>query len=455
MGTYILVTGANSGLGLGICTRLIDDFLQQKKGSSTAPKEEDNNLTVIFTTRSRRKSEDTLAHLTTHLRRAHPPEARARIRLQAESVELTSLLSVQVLAQKLLASDLPHLDAVICNAGIGGWTGLNWPLAVWTVMLDIRRATTWPEYKLGAVGLLAKPQLPSTTTMAAGERPLGEVFCANVFGHYMLAHWLMPLLWAAEAAPSKVVWVSSVEAGTRHYNADDHQGLRTDAAYEHSKRLTDLLALTAQDQPATAKLVDQFVDPTQQPPLVQSGEGSRQRPRLTRPRVLVTHPGVATTSIISLSWILAQAYVLTIYLTRWVGGVWSTVSPYLGAASVTWAALALVDDLRAKEAEDDRGGGEGKWGTAIDRFGVTTVRRTEAEDWGINGSGKPYSETWWGGVSWLGGGYNGRRSDAVDASKEDVENFVTDGAEAWRKMEQLRAEWEARLDAFDREVAAV
>ncbi|RMZ76182.1 hypothetical protein DV737_g4950, partial [Chaetothyriales sp. CBS 132003] len=297
-------------------------------------------------------------------RRTHPPDVHGRIRLQAENVELTNLLSVRALAQKLLASDLPHLDAVICNAGIGGWIGLNWPQALWTVMLDIRRATTWPEYKLGAP-------------------LLGEVFCANVFGHYMLAHWLMPLLWAAPTStPSKVVWVSSVEAGLRHYNADDHQGLRTDAAYEHSKRLTDLLALTAQDQPATA----------------------RQRRRLTRPWVLVTHPGVATTSIISLYWIVAQAYVLAIYLTRWVGGV--------------------------------------------------CVRRTEAEGWGINGSGKPYSETWWGGVSWLGGGYNGRRSNAVDASKDDVENFITDGAEAWRKMEQLRAEWEARLVAFDREQAA-
>ncbi|RMD41271.1 hypothetical protein DV735_g3870, partial [Chaetothyriales sp. CBS 134920] len=439
MDTYILVTGANSGLGLGICTRLIDEFLQQKRSSLAAAnggtkKADDaggeeqggDSLTIIFTTRSRRKGEDTLARLQAHLRRTHPRNAHTWIRLQAENVELTSLLSVRALAQKLLASDLPHLDAVICNAGIGGWTGLNWPLAIWTIMLDIRRATTWPEFKLGAVGLVTKPQLP-------------------------------------DVQPSKVVWVSSVEAAARHYNAADHQALRTDAAYEHTKRLTDLLALTAQGQPATAKLVAQFLDPTPLVAAAQNGEAgsssssnaNRQRPRLTRPRVLVTHPGIATTSIISLYWIVAQAYVLGIYLTRWVGGVWSTVSPYLGAAAVTWAALASEDELRAKEAEDGSAGGEGKWGTAIDRFGTTAVRRTEAEGWGIDGSGKPYSETWWGGVSWLGGGYNGRRSDAVDASKEDVENFVADGAEAWRVMEQLRLEWEARLEALDRGQDAV
>ncbi|RMZ84898.1 hypothetical protein DV738_g390, partial [Chaetothyriales sp. CBS 135597] len=395
--------------------------------------------TYILVTGANRKGEDTLAHLKAHLKRTHPSRQHGRIRLQPENVELTSLLSVRALAQKLVASDLPHLDAVICNAGIGGWTGLNWPLALWTILLDIRRATTWPEYKLGAVGLVTKPQLPAAK---AGEPlVLGEVFCANVFGHYMLAHWLMPLLWAAPAGdvrPSKVVWVSSVEPVARHYNAEDRQALRTDAAYEHTKRLTDLLALTAQHQQATAKLVDQFLDPT---PTLMS--------------VLLTHPGIATTSIISLYWIVAQGYVLGIYLARWMGGVWSTVSPYLGAAAVTWAALASGDELRAKEAEDGSAGGEGKWGTAIDRFGTTAVRRTEAEGWGIDGSGKPYSETWWGGPSWLGGGYNGRRGDAVDASKEDVENFISGGADAWQAMEQLRVEWEARLEAFDREQAAV
>ena len=424
-----------SGLGLGICTRLIDDFVNTRSTSAS--------LTIIFTTRGAHKSDETLATLATHLTRYHPEDVHDRISFQPENVELTSLLSVRSLAQNLLASKLPYLNAIICNAGIGGWSGLNWPLAVMTVLADIRRATTWPEFKLGVVGLLAKPQLPVQDGKQSEEPLLGEVFCANVFGHYMLAHWLMPLLWACDSStPGKVVWIGSVEACARHYNSNDHQGLRSDAAYEHGKRLTDLMALTAQNQPATSKSVNDFLDPTQ--PLVRS---SRQQ--MSRPTTQVTQPGIVTTTIISLYWIVHQAYLLSIYLSRWVGGVWSTVKPYPAAASATWVALASADEMRALEAED--GGGEGKWGTAIDPLGRTSIRRTEAEGWGINGSGKSYKDTWWGGPAWWGGGYVGRRKGAKDATKEDVDTFITDGAEVWRKMEGLRTDWEKRLEAYNKE----
>ena len=420
---------------MGICTRLIDDFLNSRPSSEA--------LTIVFTTRSSRKSDDTLGTLAAHLTACHPEEVHDRINFEPRNVELTSLLSVRALAQNLLSSDLPRLDALICNAGIGGWTGLNWPLCFWACLTDIRRATTWPEYKLGVVGLLAKPQLSRGGEKRSDEAPLGEVFCANIFGHYMLAHWLMPLLWACDAgSPGKVVWIGSIEACAKHYNPEDHPGLRTDAAYEHGKRLTDLMALTAQSQPATSRSINAFLDPSK--PLART-----TRTQKTRPTVQVTHPGIVTTTIISLYWIVHQAYLLGIYLSRICGGVWSTVNPYPAAHSATWVALASANELRAKEAED--GGGEGKWGTAINPLGQTTVRRTEAEGWGINGSGKPFTDTWWGGPAWWGGGYLGRVTGAKDATKEDVEDFITAGAEVWRKMEELRVDWEKRLEAFDEE----
>ena len=351
---------------------------------------------------------------------------------------------MRVLAQKLLASDLPYLHAVICNAGIGGWSGLDWPLAVRTVLADIRRATTWPTFKTGVVGLVTRPQLPNVDGKQLEEPVLGEIFCANLFGHYMLAHWLMPLLWACSSQTAgKVVWVGSIEPGKKHYNPDDHQGLLTDAAYEHGKRASDLMALTAQGQAATAKTVDEYLSPTQ--PLI-----ANRRHQNVRPSIQITHPGIVVTTIVSLYSIIAQAYMLAIYFARWVGGVWSTVSPYSGAASAVWVALATTDELREQEAQD--GGGEGKWGSAVNVFGHTTVRRTEVEGWGISGTAQPYAEKWWGGADWYSGGQVGRASGAEEATKEDVEDFVAQGAEVWWKMEELRLDWENRLNDLDEQL---
>jgi len=289
------------------------------------------------------------------------------------------------------------------------------------------------------VGLVTKAQLPTTKdTKRLEEPPLGEVFCANVFGHYMLAHWLMPLLWACETdAPGKVIWIGSIEARARHYNPADHQGVLTNAAYEHGKRLTEYLALTSSGQPATQKYVNSFLG------------NSNGRHEGVRPSIQVSHPGILTTTIISLYWIIHQAYLLGIYIARWVGSPWSTVTPYPAARSASWLALVSEDELRAKEAEDGGEGRPAKWGTCVDRGGRPSVRKSDVEGWGINGTGKPYSESWWGGASWWGGGQVGRFAGARDATKEDVDNFVLEGAEVWKMMEELHTEWEKRLDVYD------
>jgi hypothetical protein len=42
---------------------------------------------------------------------------------------------------------------------------------------------------------------------------------------------------------------------------------------------------------------------------------------------------------------------------------------------------------------------------------------------------------------------------AKDANREDVETFVEEGAKVWREMEQLRKEWEERLDEHEKKQA--
>ncbi|KIW39528.1 uncharacterized protein PV06_08132 [Exophiala oligosperma] len=433
---YVLVTGANSGLGLGICCRLIDEFL-------TSPHIR-GRLTIIFTTRGQLKGDETLTTLQKHLSRhaSYKKSDDRSVTFQPENVELTSLLSVRALSRKLLSSNITHLDAIVLNAGIGGWSGLNWPVAIWTVLTGIRQATTWPTFKLGFVGLVTKPQFPPRPgSRETREEPvLGEVFCANTFGHYMLVHWLMPLIRACPSESSgKIIWTSSVDAVAHQYNPDDHQGLKSGAAYESTKRLTDLLALTATTPPASTTSVKEYITPSPS-----DSSPTNRMSRRSEPTFLLAHPGICTTTIISLYWIIHEFYRLGIYLARWCGSPWANVSSYLGAASVTWLILASRADIDAKAVEASGDGGPCKWGSAVDLFGRSSVRVTDVEGWGINGTGKPFKNTWWGGSL-------GRKSGAVDATAEDVESFVSQGAEAWRKMEALRKDWEARIDEYESE----
>jgi 3-keto steroid reductase len=425
----------DSGLGLGICRQLIDEFIRKKPLTA--------DLTLIFTTRDAEKGSDTLEtlekHLSTYGTSFVAKRFTKRIHLRPENVELTNLLSVRALYRHLLRSNIPKLDAIILNAGIGGWSGINWSKAVYQVLTDLISSVTWPEFKLSPVGRLTKPQLaPPGGTQDASEPPLGEVFCANVFGHYMLAHGLMPLLRSCDTqSPGKIIWISSVEVSGKDFNPDDLQGLTSDNAYGQSKRLTDLMALTAADQPATAKMVDLYCETQHKEGANGPFSGS------SKPSIYVTHPGICATSIVPLLLPLYLAMLLAFYLARWAGSPWHSITVETGACAPVWLALSPEDD--AAGIVGDKGLRRAKWGSATDRWGSPRAVETEVEGWGLDGSGTPIE--WWGDGSW------GRMRGAKDATREDVENFVEEGALVWRQMEQLRVEWEAILDEHERERA--
>lgn len=332
------------------------------------------------------------------------------------------MTTIKTLAKELVASDLTHLDAVVCNAGIGGWSGMDWLTCFKDVALDIRNNTTYPSYKIGIVGAVTKKQI------SQDEPALGEVFCANVFGHYMLVHWVMPLLRASEK-PGRIIWVTTVAPAGFEFSFDDIQALESGVAYESSKRLTDLLALTA-NQPGSRKYVQRF----------EEGEGRIVK---SRPEVFAFHPGIVVTSVFALWWLLEIGYLMGIYLARLVGGVWSTVHPYSAAHGAVWLALADSEEIRRKEDEaQERGGlvkdGRIKWGTSVNAIGTTSVRHSDTDGWGIRGTGVEYMKTWWAGKL-------GRRPGSVEATPESVKAFLADGEKAWKMMEDLRKEWEDRL----------
>lgn len=411
---YVLVTGANGGLGYSICCRLIDEFILTRPGS--------HSLRLIITTRDKSKSHDTIARLKDHIfrtRKHHKIHEKtplvAKIYLQAEQVDLCRLRSVQSLAKRLLRS-LPKLDTIVLNAGHGGFAGINWPLAAWTMLTNFPRSVTYPTYKLGTVGETTGPQV-SEDSLPSGKAQLdlGGVFCSNVFGHYLLVHGITPLLSNSTSTPGRIVWIGSLEAYESMFSIADIQGLSSPSAYESSKRLTDLLALSS-SLPSTQPFVRQFLPPP-----------SGHRP----PQQYVTHPGICATNIVPLHWILVYLMTATFYLARWVGSPWHTVTSYKGACAPVWVALASQEELDALEEN----GGPGKWGSSVDRQGEERATRTEVQGWGVGGKvgdnvGLPKKR---------------RPQEVQDLSRESREQFELLSRECWQTMERLREEWEELL----------
>ncbi|MCJ1463219.1 3-keto-steroid reductase [Pseudocyphellaria aurata] len=406
--TYELVTGANSGLGFAICCRLIDEFIATRPNSQ--------RLRLIITTRDGKKSESTVRRLNQHLAR-HPKKAQTRISFQPERLDLTSLHSVRLIAQKLVYT-LPKIDSILLNAGFSGFTGVNWPLAIWSVLTNLVAAVTYPTFKLSGVGFTTSPQIVDNDDLSNGARiphpPLAEVFCANVFGHYLLAHQLMPLL-SQPTSAGRIIWISSIEAHASTLSLADMQGLHASHAYESSKRLTDLLALTFH-LPSTRPFVSCFLSPPRpsQPPLESPSPANMKAPKM-----YVAHPGICATGIMPLPFILYVLMTAVFYVARWLGSPWHPIRAYKGACAPTWLALSSDDELYAvsqehsrvgPEMHNDSGGGwqPRKWGSGTDRTGRERVLMTAVEGQG---------EDEWGEL--------GRR--------------------CWAQMERLREEWEDRL----------
>lgn len=407
----------------------MDEFLDTRPLS--------HSLTLIITTRTRKKSDDTISQLRNHSRKkvaksTYP--SNARIEFRAEHLDLTSLVSIQQLSRKLLRS-LSKLDVLILNAGYGGFTGVKLLYAVWLVLTDWKHSVTWPSYKISGVGLITKPQctLETTQSLSNGipptpptgdprrdDSPLGEVFCSNVFGHYLLTHNLTRLLSTPHPTPGRIIWISSLEAYAHTFSPADIQGLASTTAYESSKRLTDILALTA-SLPSTAPWTHRFLTSTPAP----STPTTKQRPRM-----YLAHPGICATAIVPLNLFLYYGMLAAFYIARWLGSPWHTISAYTGACAPVWLALAPQSTLDALEEKD----GPGKWGSVTDFWGSGRVARTEVEGWGYGGVAGERGE-----------GRKGRMRGARDLTSEAREEFEGLGRECWGAMEELRAAWEERL----------
>lgn len=463
-----------------------------------------DHLVLITTTRSAAKSKATTDLLRQYLKAAAASKSTvhpSRIHLSNVELDLCNLPTIYAAAERLRFSPLsiytgadsatpssphkiPRLDSVIFNAGIGGWTGIDWANLGTNVLYDgIQQATTFPTCKGSVGGLLVDPMTGKEVKNEDGsnsaevydkgdkgdksERVMGQVFCANVFGHYVFAHEILPLLQATGdgtahkpsaigPGPARIIWESSVEAeGWDNLSLDDFQAVRTIAAYESSKRLTDVLALTAglkSVQPYSALFFK-----------TEGNEGKEDEDEddsgpSAAPATYVTHPGVVCSSLFPLNWFLFALYNLAMYISRWLGSPWHPVTAYKGATAAVWVALKPTADLDALDGQ------RVKWGAGTTRFGTEIVKRSEVAGWGFRGRlGEETTVSTIDSVTgqpWAAGGdplaaqfsclpyqrnSRGRKNTATNLTAERRQEFEVLGRDCWREMERLRVEWDRRV----------
>ncbi|KAI0878709.1 hypothetical protein GGS24DRAFT_372361 [Hypoxylon argillaceum] len=449
---FVLLTGANSGVGVGIGQRLIDEFLDSRPISS--------HLVLIPTTRSKTKSRDTVLalreylHHTAHTSKqlearlgpSHDPQVTiARVHVLSVQVDLCDLRSIHAAADQLIngkVSDptgviadvrIPRLDAALFNAGLGGWEGLDWlEFARQFFTLGLIQSTTYPSFKKAlptAVVLDSQKLLGSESSRSQGSPPaLAEIFCANTFGHYVLAHELLPLLSRANTseAPGRVVWTSSIDAGRDHLDFDDFQASRYMAPYESSKRITDLISLTA-DLPSVQEVSAPFF----------TSPATANRP--VKPRFYVSHPGIVCTPMFPLNWFLYFWYWVVMHLSRLCGSPWHTVGAYPGACATSWLALADQSTLDAVHAQHI------KWGSSVTRAGHAAPKKTEVEGWGWEGRVEDAEALKRDDADGVLRKTIGRKWDAAALTKEQKAEFEADGRRCWAELERLRVAWEGAL----------
>lgn len=206
MSKVVLVTGANSGIGLALCERLLT---QDTEG-----------LQLCLACRNMRRAQAARSALL-----ASHPTARVAL-LQMDTSSITSVLN----AAQEIKLRYNRLDYLYLNAGI-------MPNPQFDVQAFFKGLFSSKIISMFATGEGILTQKDNITPDG-----LQEVFATNLFGHFLLIRELEPVLCHA-GQTSQLIWTSSSNAHRSAFNLEDIQHQRGVQPYSSSKYASDLLSL--------------------------------------------------------------------------------------------------------------------------------------------------------------------------------------------------------------------
>ncbi|KAI0716004.1 hypothetical protein C8T65DRAFT_642505 [Cerioporus squamosus] len=360
-GLAIVVTGANGGVGFGICHRLLvqlsspnppdaQPFFKLDVSDTTYANvaadnrivdeytfDADAGVTIIMACRDLKRAEDARTKLyglldkhISRLRTGSEEEQYARrfrknARLELEMLDLSSVRSVLEFGRSV-SQKYEYLSHLVFNAGTATYSHLDVLGFAWDLLRYPIHACQHPRRNIQVNGVLSKDNL-------------GYTWQCNVFGHYILYRSVQHLLLAyAEKSGSsaRVLWMSSLDAEPEFDPSDDWQLTKTMHSYQASKFQTELIAAELERRTLEAQ---------------ETGRASSM-PELVAPHGeihhLVVSPGVIATNMSSLlnipipgwRWLMITAF----YVVRFIGSTHILMTLY--AAAVSAVHLALVP-LRA------------------------------------------------------------------------------------------------------------
>ncbi|KAL6945797.1 3-keto-steroid reductase [Hanseniaspora uvarum] len=314
MSKVAVITGTNSNLGLNIAYRLLEKI----------PFSED--ITIVVTSRTLPRVRECIELINKH----HSQLERCGVlSFDYVLVDFTDMVSV-LDAYHTISKKFNRIDYFFVNAAQGVYAGIDWIGATKEILANPVDAVTNPHYKIQKVGIKSNDGM-------------GLVFQVNVFAPYYLIHKLKPLL---QKGNCKLIWVSSLMSDPKYLDFEDLQLLNSDASYEGSKRLVDILHY------ATYKDLEK--------------EGIDQ---------YLTHPGIFTSnSFFKFLNLFTYFGMLSIfYVARFLGSPWHNISGYKAANALAYCATTNTSML-------DK---EIKYGSATTRTGkeyLISDKTTQHED---------------------------------------------------------------------------
>ncbi|XP_066522340.1 3-keto-steroid reductase isoform X1 [Hoplias malabaricus] len=205
MERVVLVTGANSGIGLALCERLLSH---------------DAQLQLCLACRNGQRAEAARQVLLVSHPQAH---------ISLVQLDVGSMRSV-LRAAKEVRDRYNRLDFLYLNAGI-----------MPNPQVDLK-AFYKGLFSSKAIHMFSTGEGLLTQKDAVTSDGLQQVFATNLFGHFLLVRELEPMLCRPNSS-SQIIWTSSSNAYRSAFSLDDPQHKHGKEPYSSSKYASDLLSV--------------------------------------------------------------------------------------------------------------------------------------------------------------------------------------------------------------------